>query len=67
MDDRLGMSYKCVQRGGGGGERREWPASFPLVALLQTLNCKSEMKVGTHTPESLAAWSIAQHVLCFTS
>ena len=44
---------------------QECLAPFSLVALLQTLECN----VGgdTHIPESLAAWSIALHVLCFTS
>ena len=42
---------------------------FSLVALLQTLACNvgGHTYIHTHTPESLATWSIALIVLCFTS
>ena len=44
-------------QGGGSG-----PNPF-LVALLQTLTCNVGGHTHTHTPESLAAQSIALHVL----
>ena len=55
------MLYKCAWGGG--------LTPFFLVALLQTLACNigGQTETHTHTPESLAARSIALHVLCFTS
>ena len=58
--DRSEMSCKC---GGRGVDL----TPFSLVALLQTLACNIGGHTHTHTPESLAARSIALHVLCFTS